>query len=71
MGHFLGGEKINFFIRDIARPAMTAAPVEFCQFVVLRSPRGRLGSVQDVGNRLPRMRGRSQRRVHLPRCFAL
>ena len=35
---------------------MAAAPVEFCQFVVLRSPRGRLGSVQDVGKRLRRMR---------------
>ena len=37
---------------------MTAAPVESCQFVVLRSPRGRLGSELDMGSRLRRMRGR-------------
>ena len=40
---------------------MAAAPVETCQFVVLRSPWGRLGSVLDVRNRLHRMRGRFHR----------
>ena len=58
MGHVLGGEKGNFLIRDIDGPAMTAASVESCQFVVLRSPWGCLGSVRDVCNRLRRMRGR-------------
>ena len=53
-----GRKKIIFLIRDIDRPAMAAAPVESCQYVVLRSPWGRLGSVVDVRNRLRRMRGR-------------
>ena len=44
-GTLTGGPKINFFNREIDGPAMAAAPVEFCQFVVLRSPRGRLGSL--------------------------
>ena len=47
---------------------MAAASVESCRFVVLRSPRGRLGSIYDVGNRLRRMRGRFPLQIHLPRC---
>ena len=37
---------------------MAGASVESCRFVVLRSPRGRLGSELDMGSRLRRMRGR-------------
>ena len=55
MGHVLGAEKINFFIRDIDDATRAGASVESCRFVVLRSPRGRLGSVLDVGKRLRRM----------------
>ena len=39
---------------------MTAASVKTCRFVVLSSPRGRLGSVLDADKRLHRMRGRFQ-----------
>jgi len=39
---------------------MAAAPMESCRSVVLRSPRGRLGSVVDVRNRLHRIRCRFQ-----------
>ena len=52
---------------------MTAASVEICQFVVLRSPRGRLGSELDMGSRLRRMRGRFHRWIHIstgPQQFA-
>ena len=70
MGHFLGADKIFFLIRDIEDPAMTAASVESCRFVVPRSLGGRLGSVRDMGNRLRRMRGRFQRWIHLPRCIS-
>ena len=52
---YWGPKKIIFLIRDIDDLTMAAAPVEFCQFVVLRSPRGRLGSVLDMGSRLRRM----------------
>jgi hypothetical protein len=49
--------------------------MESCRFVVLGSPRGRLGSVKDVGNRLPRMRGRFDQWIQIktgPRqCEAL
>ena len=38
-----GPKKLIFLIREIDDPTRAAAPVEFCQFVVLRSPRGRLG----------------------------
>ena len=38
-----GAKKLIFLIREIDDPTRAAAPVEFCQFVVLRSPRGRLG----------------------------
>ena len=37
---------------------MAAASVESCQFVVLMSPRGRLGSLVDMRKRLRRMRRR-------------
>ena len=57
MGRLLGAENIIFLIRDIDDATMAGASVEICQFVVLRSPRGRLGSVVDVGNRLHRTRG--------------
>ena len=62
---YWGAKKLIFLIRDIDDLTMTAAPVEFCQFVVLRSPRGRLGSVQDMGNRLQRMRGGFHRCIHI------
>ena len=59
MGHVLGAEKGLFLIRgDEAAMAMAAAPVETCQFVVLRSPWGRLGSVLYTCNRLRRVRRR-------------
>ena len=57
-----GPKKLIFLIRDKDDAAMAGASVESCQFVVLRSPRGRLGSVVDVGKRLHRMRGGVQRR---------
>ena len=65
-----GRKKLIFLIRDIDDPAMAAASVESCRFVVLRSPRGRLGSILDVGNRLRRMRGRFPLQIHLPRCIS-
>ncbi len=62
MGHFLGGEKTHIFlIRDTDDAAMVGASVESCRFVVLRSPRGRLGSVLYTCKRLRRMRGRFHR----------
>ncbi len=44
---------------------MTAAPAETSQFVVLRSPWDRLGSVLDVRKRLHRTRGRFHRWIHI------
>ncbi len=41
---YWGAKKIIFLIRDIAGPAMTAAPMEFCQFAARRSPGVRFGS---------------------------
>ena len=61
MGHVLGAEKGIFLIRDIDDAAMAGASVESCRFVVLRSPRGRLGSELDMGSRLRRMRERFHR----------
>ena len=61
MGHLLGSKKINFLIREIDDATMAAVSVETCQFVVLRTPRGRLGSVLDMCNRLRRMRGNFHR----------
>ena len=55
-----GPKKLIFLIRDKDDAAMAGASVESCQFVVLRSPRGRLGSSRDMCNRLRRMRGRFQ-----------
>ena len=52
------GPEFFFLIRDIDDAAMTGASVESCRFVVLRSPRGRLGSELDMGSRLRRMRRR-------------
>ena len=65
MGHFLGAEKIFFLIRDIDDATRAGAPVEICQFVVLRSPGGRLGSVLDTCNRLRRVRWCFHRWVHI------
>ena len=48
---------------------MAAAPVESCQFVVLRSPRGRLGSVLDVRKRLHRTRGGFHRCIHISKVL--
>ena len=62
---YWGTKNVIFLIRDIDDATMAAASVESCRFVVLRSPRGRLGSVRDMGNRLPRMRGRSHRWIHI------
>ena len=39
--------------------------MESCQFVARRSPRGRLGSVLDVGSHLRRMHGCFQQWVHI------
>ena len=61
MGHVLGAEKGIFLIRDIDDAAMAGASVESCRFLAPRSPRGRLGSVLDMGSRLQRMRGRFHR----------
>ena len=54
---YWGPTKIIFLIRDIDDAAMAGASVEFCQFVVLRSRRGRFWSVVDVRKRLHRTRG--------------
>ena len=65
-----GAKKFNFLIRDIDDATMTAASVESCRFVVLRSPRGRLGSVKYMCKRLRRMRGHFPLQIHLPRCIS-
>ena len=44
---------------------MAGASVESYQFVALRSPRGRLGSVLYTCKRLRRMRGRFHRYIHI------
>ena len=69
MGHFLGAKKLIFLIRDIDDAAMAGASVESCRFVVLRSPRGRLGSELDVGSRLRRMRGRFDPCIHISKVL--
>ena len=53
-----GRKKLIFLIREIDDATMAGAAVESCQFVVLRSPRGRLGSLVDMCNRLRRLRHR-------------
>ena len=61
-GTLTGGQKqLIFLIRDIDDAIMAGASVKSCRFVVLRSPRGRLGSELDMGSRLRRMRGRFHR----------
>ena len=62
---YWGPKKLTFLIREIDDATMAAVSVETCQFVVLRTPRGRLGSVLDMGNRLRRMRGRFHRDIHM------
>ena len=59
---YRGPKKIIFLIRDIDGLAMAGVSVESYHIVVLRSPRGRLGSVLGMRNRLRRMRGGFQRR---------
>ena len=54
-----GPKKLIFLIREIDDAAMAGASVESCRFVVREGPRGRIGSVLDVGNRLRRMRERA------------
>ena len=44
---------------------MAGASAESCRFVVLRSPRGRLGSVLYTCKRLRRVRGRVHRYLHI------
>ena len=51
--------------RRVDCPAVVAASMETCRFVALRSPWGRFGSDIDMGNRLPRVRGRSHRWIHI------
>ena len=60
-----GRKKIIFLIRDIDGLAMAGVSVESYHIVVLRSPRGRLGSVLDMGSRLRRMRGRFHRWIQI------
>ena len=55
---YWGPKKLIFLIRDIDDGTMAGASMETCRFVVLSSPRGRLGSEPDMGSRLRRMRGR-------------
>ena len=62
---YWGPKKLIFLIRDIDDATMAAAPAESCRFVVLRSPRGRLGSFAYMCNRLRRMRGRFHRWIHI------
>ncbi len=58
MGHVMGPKKLIFLIRDIDDLTVAGASVESCQFVVLRSLRGRLGSVLYTCKRLRRIRRR-------------
>ena len=48
---------------------MAGASVETCQFVVLRSPWGRLGSLLDVRKRLHRTRGGFHRCIHISKVL--
>ena len=57
---YWGAKKIIFLIRDIDDATLAGATVESCQFVVLRSPRARLGSRLYMFSRLHRMRRRIQ-----------
>ena len=53
-----GPKIIIFLIRDIDDATRAGASMESSQFVVRRSPGGRLGSIKYMYNRLHRMRGR-------------
>ena len=55
---YWGPKKLIFLIRDIDDATRAGASMESCRFVVLRSPRGRLGSELDMGCRLRRVRER-------------
>ena len=48
---------------------MAGASVESCQFVVLRSPWGCLGSLLDVRKRLYRTRGGFDRCIHISKVL--
>ena len=63
MGHLLGSEKNNFFNSRYCRSRHGGRAI--CQFVVQRSPWGRLGSVLYTCTRLRRVRGRSHRWIHI------
>ena len=58
LGHFVGGEKINFLSRDTDDTAMAGMSVATCQFVVSRSLGGRSRSIPYTCNRLRRLRRR-------------
>ncbi len=62
---YWGPKKIICLIRDIDDGTMAAASVETCQFVVLRSPWGRLGSLLHKCKRLRRSRGGFHRCIHI------
>ena len=64
-----GPKKLIFLIRDIDDATRAGASVEFCRFVVLRSPGGRSGSELDVGNRLYRMRGGFHRCIYISKVL--
>ena len=64
-----GAKKLIFLIREIADAAMAGASMETCQFVVLRSPWGRLGSLLDVRKRLHRTRGGFHRCIHISKVL--
>jgi len=48
---------------------MAGASVESCRFVVLRSPRDRLGALLDMGNRLQRRRAGFHRCIHISKVL--
>ena len=50
---------------------MAGTPVESCQFVVLGSPRGHLGSVLDVRTRLHCTRGGFHRCIHISKVLCV
>ena len=62
---YWGAKKFNFVIRDIDDATRAGASMESSRFVVLGSPRGRLGSELDMGSRLHRMRGRFHRWIQI------
>ena len=65
----MSGVTASFLIRDIDGPAMTAAPVESCQAMVQRSPRGRFWSVVDVRKRLHCTHGGFHRELHISKVL--